>query len=83
MRAAFLVSGGTGSKTTLLSALLSIAPPSERILIVEDSGELTPDHEHVVRLEVRPPNVEGSGHVSMRRSGSSGAANASRQIGGW
>ncbi len=66
-RAAFLVSGGTGSgKTTLLSALLSIAPPSERILIVEDSGELDPDHEHVVRLEVRPPNVEGSGHVSMR-----------------
>ena len=51
-RAAFLVSGGTGSgKTTLLSALLSIAPPSERILIVEDSGELDPDHEHVVRLE--------------------------------
>ena len=66
-RAAFLVSGGTGSgKTTLLSALLSLAAPSERTLIVEDSGELDPDHEHVVRLEVRPANVEGTGHVSMR-----------------
>ena len=66
-RAAFLVSGGTGSgKTTLLSALLSLAPSTERVLIVEDSGELDPDHEHVVRLEVRPANVEGSGHVSMR-----------------
>lgn len=66
-RAAFVVSGGTGSgKTTLLAALLSLAPPTERVLIVEDSGELDPDHAHVVRLEVRPPNVEGSGHVSMR-----------------
>lgn len=66
-RAAFLVSGGTGSgKTTLLSALLSLAGPAERTLIVEDSGELDPDHEHVVRLEVRPANVEGTGHVSMR-----------------
>ncbi|MFA7266089.1 MAG: TadA family conjugal transfer-associated ATPase [Candidatus Nanopelagicales bacterium] len=66
-RAAFLVSGGTGSgKTTLLSALLSLAAPTERTLIVEDSGELDPDHEHVVRLEVRPANVEGTGHVSMR-----------------
>lgn len=66
-RAAFLVSGGTGTgKTTLLSALLSLVPAGERILIVEDSGELDPDHTHVVRLEVRPANVEGSGHVSMR-----------------
>ena len=66
-RAAFLVSGGTGSgKTTLLSALLSLAPQRERVLIVEDSGELDPDHDHVVRLEVRPANVEGTGHVSMR-----------------
>lgn len=66
-RAAFLISGGTGSgKTTLLSALLSLAGPAERLLIVEDSGELEPDHDHVVRLEVRPPNVEGTGQVSMR-----------------
>ncbi|MGB2969047.1 MAG: ATPase, T2SS/T4P/T4SS family, partial [Candidatus Nanopelagicales bacterium] len=66
-RAAFLISGGTGSgKTTLLSALLSICDDRERMLIVEDSGELDPDHPHVVRLEVRPPNVEGQGHVSLR-----------------
>ncbi len=66
-RAAFLVSGGTGSgKTTLLSALLSLVGPAERTIIVEDSGELDPDHNHVVRLEVRPANVEGTGHVSMR-----------------
>ena len=66
-RAVFLVSGGTGTgKTTLLSALLSLVSASERVLIVEDSGELDPDHQHVVRLEVRPANVEGSGHVSMR-----------------
>lgn len=66
-KCAFLVSGGTGSgKTTLLSALLSLAAPQERLLIVEDSGELDPDHEHTVRLEVRPPNVEGIGHVSLR-----------------
>ena len=66
-RAAFLVSGGTGTgKTTLLSALLSLVPAGDRVLIVEDSGELDPDHDHVVRLEVRPANVEGTGHVSMR-----------------
>jgi len=66
-RAAFVVSGGTGTgKTTLLSALLSFASPSERLLIVEDSGELMPDHPHVVRLEARPANVEGAGEVSLR-----------------
>lgn len=65
-RAAFLISGGTGSgKTTLLSALLSLADPSERLLLVEDSGELEPDHRHVVRLEGRPPNIEGSGTVRL------------------
>ena len=66
-RCAFLISGGTGGgKTTLLSALLSIADSTERMLLVEDSGELEPDHPHVVRLEARPPNVEGTGHVSLR-----------------
>lgn len=66
-RAAFLISGGTGSgKTTLLAALLSWADPSERLLLVEDSGELEPDHPHVVRLEARPPNIEGSGAVTLR-----------------
>jgi pilus assembly protein CpaF len=66
-RAAFLVSGGTGSgKTTLLNTLLSAADPNDRIVIVEDSAELRPNHPHVVRLESRPANTEGSGAVTMR-----------------
>ncbi len=66
-RAAFLVSGGTGSgKTTLLNTLLSVADPNDRIVIVEDSAELRPSHPHVVRLESRPANTEGSGAVTMR-----------------
>jgi pilus assembly protein CpaF len=66
-RAAFLVSGGTGTgKTTLLSALLSLADPGDRLLLVEDAGELAPDHPHVVRLEARPANVEGAGEVTLR-----------------
>jgi pilus assembly protein CpaF len=66
-RAAFLVSGGTGSgKTTLLSALLSLAAPGDRLLLVEDVGELAPAHPHVVRLEARPPNLEGAGEVTLR-----------------
>lgn len=65
-RAAFLVSGGTGSgKTTLLASLLSLVPASERLLVVEDSRELAPDHPHCVRLEGRPPNAEGAGSVSL------------------
>lgn len=66
-RAAFLVSGGTGTgKTTVLSTLLGLAAPDERLLLVEDSGELLPDHPHVVRLEARPPNLEGAGAVTLR-----------------
>lgn len=66
-RIAFLVSGGTGSgKTTLLNTLLSVVDPGERIVIVEDSAELQPEHAHVVRLEARPANTEGAGAVSMR-----------------
>ena len=66
-RAAFLVSGGTGTgKTTLLNCLLSLAAPTERIVVVEDSAELAPDHPHVVTLEARPANTEGSGAVGMR-----------------
>lgn len=66
-RCAVLISGGTGTgKTTLLSALLSIVDPADRILIVEDSGELDPAHPHVVRLEARPANVEGRGYISLR-----------------
>ncbi|QGN33986.1 TadA family conjugal transfer-associated ATPase [Microlunatus sp. Gsoil 973] len=65
-RAAFLISGGTGSgKTTLLAALLSLMPPAERLVIVEDSRELSPRHPHVVRLEARPGNAERTGAVTM------------------
>ncbi len=66
-RAAFLVSGGTGSgKTTLLNSLLSAVDPAERVVVVEDSAELQPDHPHVVQLQARPPNTEGSGEVTVR-----------------
>jgi pilus assembly protein CpaF len=66
-RRAFLVTGGTGSgKTTLLATLLSAVPTRERIVLVEDSGELRPDHPHVIRLEARPANVEGAGEVTLR-----------------
>lgn len=64
---AFLVSGGTGSgKTTILNALLGLVSPAHRIVIAEDTMELRPDHPHVVNLEARPPNVEGSGAVSLQ-----------------
>lgn len=66
-RLAFLITGGTGSgKTTLLSALLSEVPAHERLVIVEDSSELAPEHPHVVALEARLANVEGAGEISMR-----------------
>ena len=66
-RAAGVISGGTGSgKTTLLSALLGLVPADERIVIVEDSSELRPNHPHVVALEARLPNVEGAGAVDVR-----------------
>ena len=66
-RLAFLVSGGTGSgKTTLLNALLSAVDPSDRLVLVEDTTELRPDHPHVVGLESRPANVEGAGSVELR-----------------
>jgi pilus assembly protein CpaF len=66
-RAAFLVTGGTGSgKTTLLTALLSLVPADQRLVLVEDSGELAPLHPHVVRLEARPANIEGAGEVTLR-----------------
>jgi len=66
-RVAFVVSGGTGAgKTTLLSALVDASAPADRVVIVEDSSELRPDHPHVVALEARPANVEGAGQVTMR-----------------
>jgi pilus assembly protein CpaF len=66
-RLAFVVSGGTGSgKTTLLAALLGLVPATERVVVVEDSSELRPDHPHVVGLESRAANVEGAGEIPMR-----------------
>jgi pilus assembly protein CpaF len=66
-RLSFVVSGGAGSgKTTLLGALLARAHPRERLVTVEDAAELHIDHPHVVRLEARPPNVEGAGEVTVR-----------------
>jgi pilus assembly protein CpaF len=65
-RLAFLVSGGTGSgKTTLLGALLALVPAQDRIVIVEDSRELAPNHPHVVRLEARLPNAERVGAITL------------------
>jgi pilus assembly protein CpaF len=66
-KAAFLVTGGTGSgKTTVLSTLLSASDPAERIVLVEDSAELRPDHPHIVRLEARAANAEGVGGVPLQ-----------------
>ncbi len=62
-----LISGGTGAgKSTLLGALAESIPEGERILTIEDTAELVLDQEHVVRLETRPPNVEGSGRIAAR-----------------
>ncbi len=63
-----LVSGGTGSgKTTLLNILSAFIPARERIVTVEDAAELQLGQEHVVRLETRPPNVEGKGEIKQRQ----------------
>lgn len=65
-RANLLISGATGSgKTTLLAALLSTVPPDERIVLVEEAGELAPAHPHVVRLVARQANVDGAGRVDL------------------
>lgn len=65
-KVAFVVTGGTGSgKTTLLSSMLAMVPAAERLLVVEDVREMIVEHPHVVRLESRPPNVEGAGEVTL------------------
>ena len=62
-----LISGGTGSgKTTLLNCMTGHIDPAERIITCEDSAELQLQQPHVVRLETRPPNLEGKGEISMR-----------------
>jgi pilus assembly protein CpaF len=62
-----IISGGTGTgKTTLLNILSEFIPNNERIVTIEDSAELQMKQEHVVRLETRPPNIEGKGEVTQR-----------------
>jgi pilus assembly protein CpaF len=62
-----VISGGTGAgKTTLLNIVSGFVPQSERVVTIEDSAELQLQQPHVVRLETRPPNIEGKGQVAQR-----------------
>jgi len=62
-----LISGGTGSgKTTLLNVMSGYIPNNERIITIEDAAELRLQQPHVVRLETRPPNIEGKGEINQR-----------------
>lgn len=66
-RCNILISGGTGAgKTTLLNVLSRHIPESERLVTIEDAAELQLGHDHVVRLETRPPNIDGHGEVTAR-----------------
>jgi pilus assembly protein CpaF len=67
-RISILISGGTGAgKTTFLNMLSKYIPPGERLITIEDAAELQIQQENVVRLETRPPNVEGQGAVRQRQ----------------
>jgi len=67
-RVNMVISGGTGAgKTTLLNVVSSFIPRSERIITIEDTAELQLNQDHVVRVEYRPPNIEGKGEVTIRR----------------
>jgi len=62
-----VISGGTGSgKTTMLNAMSQLIDPTERVVTIEDAAELQLQQPHVVRLETRPPNLEGTGEITMR-----------------
>ena len=66
-RVNIVISGGTGSgKTTLLNILSGFIPPRERVITIEDTAELQLQQPHVVRMETRPPNIEGRGEIPMR-----------------
>lgn len=65
-RISFLISGATGTgKTTLLAALLGLVAPGERLIIIEEAQELSPQHPHLVHLQTRGSNVEGAGRVEL------------------
>lgn len=62
-----VISGGTGSgKTTMLNAMSQLIDPGDRVVTIEDAAELQLQQPHVVRLETRPPNLEGTGEITMR-----------------
>jgi pilus assembly protein CpaF len=66
-RLSYLVTGGTGTgKSTILTTMIGLVPPNERIVIVEDAPELRPSHPHVVGLAARTANVEGAGTITVR-----------------
>ena len=74
-----LISGGTGAgKTTLLNMLSSFIPADERIVTIEDAAELQLRQPHVVRLETRPPNIEGEGAIPQRHAGDQRPPHAAR-----